>query len=72
MEEEELFSPETSMDSFLYSNITSPEQEYILFKSDIGVDDNNEATSQQAAVREEFATPTKKPQQRGTTAWATG
>ena len=57
--EEECFPPETSMDGFLRSNCTSTEQEYILLRQpDVGVDDKKEttaATSQQAAVREEFA-----------------
>ena len=56
------------------------EQEYILLQSNVGVSDNrvqpeigmnnnNDATIQQAAVREEFVSPTEKRQ--GTTAWAT-
>ena len=45
-EEEEIFPFETSMDGFLRSNCTSTKQEYILFhQSDIGVDDNDEATA---------------------------
>ena len=72
-EEEGPFPPETSMDGFLHSNFTSLEQEEVLLKSDIGVDDNGEATATkvQAGVREEFAYPTEKRQQQGTTAWAT-
>ena len=64
------------MDGFLRSTCTSTEQEYILLQSNVGVndnrvqpevgmDDNNDATTQQAAVRES----TEKRQ--GTTAWAT-
>ena len=79
--EEEIFPFETSMDSFLRSNFTSMEQECILLQSNVGVndnrvqpevgmDDNNDATTQQAAVREEFVSPTEKRQ--GTTTWATG
>ena len=71
---------ETSMDGFLRSNFTSMEQEYTLLQSNVGVndnrvqpevgmDDNNDATTQQAAVREEFVSPTEKRQ--GTTTWAT-
>ena len=74
MEEEGLFPLETSMDSFLRSYCTSIEREYILLhQPDVGVDDEKEttATSQQAAVREEFASPTEKRDQQGTTAWAT-
>ena len=81
MEEEEIFPFETSMDGFLRSNCTSTEQECNLLHSDVGVNDNkvqpevgmddsNDATSQQAAVREEFVSPTEKRQQQGTTAWA--
>ena len=74
MEEEGLFPLETSMDGFLHSNCTSTEQEYILLhQPDVGVDDEKEtsANSQQAAVCEEFASPTKKRQQQETTPWAT-
>ena len=56
------------MDGFLRSNCTSTEQEYILLpQPDVGVDDEKEttATSQQAAVREEFAIPTENGQQQG-------
>ena len=71
---------EISMDGFLRSNFTSMEQEYILLQSNVGVndnrvqpevgmDDNNNATTQQAAVRVEFVSPMEKRQ--GTTAWAT-
>ena len=70
MEEEEIFPFETSMDGFLHSNCTSTEQECILLQSDVGVNDNkvqpevgmddsNNATTQQAAAREEFARLTK-------------
>ena len=82
MEEEEIFPFETSMNGFLRSNYTSTEQECLLLQSDVGVNDNkvqpevgmdnsNDATTQQAAVREEFVSPTEKLQQQGTTAWAT-
>ena len=56
------------------SNCTSIEQEYILLhQPDVGVDDKKKTItiSQQAAVREEFASPTEKRQQQGKTAWAT-
>ena len=36
-----------------------------------GVGDNDKATSQQAAAREEFARPTNKRQQQWMTVWAT-
>ena len=70
MGEEELFPFETSMDGFLRSNFTSMEQECaLLHQPEVRMDDNNDATTQQAAVREEFVSPTEKRQ--GTTAWAT-
>ena len=75
--EEEIFSFETSMDSFLRSNanFTSAEQESaLLHQQDVGVDDDEKettTTTQQAAVRKEFVSPTEKQQQRGTTAWGT-
>ena len=83
MDEEEIFPFETSMDGFLRSTCSRTEQEYILLQSNVGVndnrvqpevgiDDNNDATTQQAAVREELVSPTQKLQQQGTTAWATG
>ena len=64
-EEENFFPLETNMDSFLHSNCTSTEQEYILLhQPDAGVDDEKEttATSQQGAVHETFASPTEKRQ----------
>ena len=61
------------MDDFLRSNCTSIEQEYILLhQSDIGVDDNDEATASrlQAGARKESARlPTV--QQQGMTACST-
>ena len=75
--EEEIFSFETSMDSFLRlnANFRSTEQESaLLHQQDIGVDDDEKettATTQQAAVRKEFVSPTEKQQQRVTTAWET-
>ena len=78
--EEEIFLFETSTGGFLRSTFTSMEQEYILLQSNVGVndkrvqpevgmDDNNDATTQQATVREEFVSPTEKRQ--GTTTRAT-
>ena len=65
----------TSIDGFLNPNFTSTEQKCaLLHQPDVGVDvDEKEAaaTSQQAAVREEFVGPTEKRQQQGTTAWVT-
>ena len=61
--EEECFPPEISLDGFLRSNCTSTKQEYVLLhQPDVRVDDEKQttATSQQAAVREEFASPTEK------------
>ena len=73
-EEEEIFPLETRMDIFLHSSCISIQQEYILLHQHyVGVDDDKETTttSQQAPVREGFASPTEKRQQQGTTAWAT-
>ena len=77
--EEEIFP--TSMDGFLRSNCTSLEQEYNLIQSreeyillqvqpEVGMDDSNNATTLQAAAREESA---RLPigQQQGMTAWST-
>ena len=74
MKKEEIFLFDTSMDGFLRSNIASTEQECaLLHQPDVGVDDDEKettATSQQAAVREEFVSLTEKRQQQGATAWA--
>ena len=73
--EDNIFSFEASTDGFLNQNFTSTEQESaLLHQQDVGVDDNEKettTTTQQAAVRKEFVSPTKKQQQRGTTAWGT-
>ena len=74
MDEEELLPFETSIDGFLRTNCSSTEREHILLhQPDVGVDDEKEttATSQQAAVCEEFARPTETRQQQRATAWAT-
>ena len=81
MEEEDVFPFETSMDDFLRSNCTSTEQGCILLQLDVGVnnnkiqaevgmDDSNDATAQQAAAREESAR-LPSGQQQGMTAWST-
>ena len=45
--EEDIFPFETSMDGFLRSNFTSMEQEWaLLYQPDVGVDDNDDATTQ--------------------------
>ena len=73
--EDEIFSFEASTDGFLNQTFTSTEQESaLLHQQDVGVDDNEKETTtstQQAAVRKEFVSPTEKQQQRGTTAWGT-
>ena len=69
------------MNDFLHSNCTSPEQEYIFIQSkeeyillqvqpEVGIDDSNNATTSQAAAREDSA---RLPfgQQQGMTAWPT-
>ena len=69
------------MDVFFAFNCTSTEQVCILLRSDVGVNDNevqpevgmddsNDATTQQDAARVEFARLTKMRQRQGTTAWA--
>ena len=81
MEEEEMFPSETSMDVFLHLIYTSTEQVCILMRPDVGVngnkvqaevgmDDSNDATTQQAAACGEFARLTKMRQRQGTSAWA--
>ena len=81
IEGEEIFPLETIVGGFLHSNGTSTEQVWILMRSDVGVNDNkvqpevgmddsNDATTQQAAAREDFARLTKMRQRQGTTAWA--
>ena len=67
-EEEGVLRLETSMNVFLHSNITSPEQVCILFELDVGIDDNDEATTSkvQAGAREEFARLPTGRQQRET------
>ena len=70
-EEEGLFPLQTSIDGFCNSSFTSTEEEYVLLQPDIGMDDNNETPTQQAAAREEFTRPTKKRQQQGMAAWST-
>ena len=56
------------MDAFLNFNFTGTEQECILFKLDVGVDDNDEATTSQVqtGAREEFARVPIGRQQRET------
>ena len=79
--EEEIFSFEASTDVFFYQNCTSLEQEYILIQSreeyillqvqpEVGMDDSNNATTSQAAAREESARLPIGLQQ-GMTAWST-
>ena len=69
------FSFEASTDGLLDKNVTSTKQgdPALLCQQDVGVDDEEKetTTTQQAAVRKEFVSPTKKQQQRGTTAWGT-
>ena len=79
--EEEISPFESSMDGSLSSNCTSLEQEYILIQSreeyillqvqpEVGMDNSNNATTSQAATRDESA---RLPigQQQGMTAWST-
>ena len=71
-----MFSFEASTDGLLDKNVTSTKQKEpaLLCQQDVGVDDEGKeiTTTQQAAVRKEFMSPTKKQQQRGgSTAWGT-
>ena len=52
-----MFPLQANVDDFLRFNCTSPEQECILFQSDVGVDDNDKATTSkvQTGTHEEFA-----------------
>ena len=66
-EKKSIFPLETSVDVFFRFSCTSPDQEdtIILLQPDVGMDDNDEATtSQQATARKEFAIarPTKDRQ----------
>ena len=70
--EKGLFHLITSIDGFFNSNFTSKEEGYVLLQPDIGMNDNNETTTQQATAREEFASPTKERQQQGMAVWSTG
>ena len=69
--ETEEIVPQASVDGVLRLNCRSPEQGFVLFQPDVGADDNNEATSQQATACEEFTRPPKKRQQQGMTARST-
>ena len=64
--DESLFPFEASTHEFLDKNVTSTKQEEpaLLHQQDVGVDDNEKETTQQAAVRKEFVSPTEKQQQK--------
>ena len=69
--EEEIFSFATSRDVFLRSKCTSLEEDYILLQvQPDGMDDSNNATTPQAATREESARLLFGQQQR-MAAWST-
>ena len=72
-ERKQIFPLETSVNGFLRYNCTSPDQEdtIILLQPDVGMDDSNETTTQEAAACAEFVRPTKKRQKQGMTAWST-
>ena len=73
--EDEIVSFKAGTDVFFNQNFTSTEQESaLLHQQDVRVDENEKeitTTTQEAAVRKGFVSPTKKQQQRGTTAWGT-
>ena len=68
-----IFSFEASTDGLLGKNVTSTKQEEpaLLHQQDVGVDDNEKETTQQAAVRKEFVSPTEKQQQKRLATWST-
>ena len=68
-----IFSFEASTDDFLDKNVTSTKQEEpaLLHQQEVGVDDNGKETTQQAAVRKEFVSPTEKQQQKRMVTWST-
>ena len=71
--DESLFPFEASTDDVLDKNVTSTKQEEpaLLYQQDVGVDDNEKETTQQAAFRNEFVSPTEKQQQRRMATWST-
>ena len=71
--DESLFPFEASTDEFLDKNVTSTKQEEpaLLHQQDVGVDDNEKDTTQQAAVRKEFVSPTEKQQSKRMATWST-
>ena len=68
-----IFSFEASTDGLLDKNVPSTKQEEpaLLHQQDVGVDDNEKETTQQAAVRKEFVSPTEKQQQKRMATWST-
>ena len=68
-----IFPFEASTDDLLDKNVTSTKQEEpaLLHQQDVGVDDNGKETTQQAAVRKEFVSPTEKQQQKRMATWST-
>ena len=71
--DESLFPFEASTDDFLDKNVTSTKQEEpaLLHQQHVGVDDGEKETTQQAAVRKEFVSPTEKQQQKRMATWST-
>ena len=71
--DESLFPFEANTDDFLDKNVISTKQEEpaLLHQQDVGVDDNEIETTQQAAVRKEFVSPTEKQQQKRMATWST-
>ena len=70
--EESFFPFEASMDDLL-DKVTSTKQvePALLHQQHVGVDDGEKETTQQAAVRKEFASPTEKQQLKRTATWST-
>ena len=65
--DESLFPFEASTEDFLEKIVTST----ILHQQHVGVDDGEKETTQQAAVRKEFVSPTEKQQLRRMATWST-
>ena len=71
--DESLFPFEAIKEDLLDTNATSTKQEEpaLLHQQHVGVDDGEKETTQQAAVRKEFVSPTEKQQLKRMATWST-
>ena len=72
--DESFFPFEASTEDLLEKNVTSTKQEPALLRQHqrgVGVGDGEKETTQQAAVRKEFASPTEKQQLKRMATWST-